>query len=216
MMTLLLLAAGALPQSGLHAADLPDRQIRVGDIASAPGYEGLVIGALPQGVDSVVIDEAAARRLLRNRLPQRQFALNFKDRMAVRQSAADPANDRRCLRAASDLAVGEAVVSDNTQPTPCTGGRPVAGLGYDQARGLAFARQPIPSGAYLGPLRLKDSLPVPAGQPMTLRFAAGPVVVERAVVTLQPGVAGKRMFVKTEDNEVISAMVAAEDEGANP
>lgn len=112
--------------------------------------------------------------------------------------------------------MGEPVVSDNTQPTPCVGGRPVAGLGYDQARGLAFARQPIPSGGYLGPLRLKDSLPVPAGQPMTLRFAAGPVVVERAVVTLQPGVAGKRIYVKTDDNEVISAMVAAEDEGANP
>ena len=43
---------------------------------------------------------------------------------------------------------------------------------------------------------------------MLLRTTVGPVTVERAVTSLQPGRHGKRLFVRTDDGKLLASTLA--------
>lgn len=213
MFALLLLAAG-VPEAMSDEIVLADRNIRVGDIARAPGFESEVVGVLPQQSTLVELDEGNARRMLRNRFPALQFALRFEGRVRLSHPSLSQVRKGNCFAASADLAVGETITPSNVVEIECPSERAVAALGYDAASGSPYARGPIPSGTNLGALRLNAVDVVPEGKAMTLRFAAGPVIVERDVVSLQPGVPGGRVFVKTEDGEVISTQLSLGETGA--
>lgn len=71
----------------------------------------------------------------------------------------------------------------------------------------------IRSAAMAAPARPKPYVPetptVERGQKLTLRSAAGPVVIERPVIALQSASqSDKRLFVRTADGDVISAPLA--------
>ena len=68
-----MIAASAAMQAG--EIELPDHNIRVGDIANASGYEDQVIGVLPDRAAEVELDETTARQLLRNRFPSLRYVL---------------------------------------------------------------------------------------------------------------------------------------------
>lgn len=198
------------PVAAEHA--LPDRYIRVGDLAVAPGHEAVVIGRLPSGRDAVLVDRDDARRMVRNRLPSLAFALRYDSPVNLVHQRAEAGPSGACLATREDLAPGQPVLAENVEAIPCSGRPVAAGLGYDADRATPVARLPIPAGSYLGPLRVRRSAPVASGQAMSLRFVSGPVVVEREVVALQPGFPGSNAFVRTAEGEVISARVAADDE----
>lgn len=73
-----------------------------------------------------------------------------------------------------------------------------------------------------GPVRILLSPPPPirrawrraptiaAGTPLTLRSVAGPVAIERPVTTLQPGRAGRSVFVRDGQGQVFAAPLAME------
>jgi hypothetical protein len=215
MMSLLLLGAtvSALPTSEVV---LKDRSIKVGDVAITEGYDQDVIGQLPARTDVIELDEASAERLLRNRFPSLAFRLRFRDR--VRLSAPSGAPDVRtgsCLAASVDVQPHEPITLSNTLEVACGAGPVPKVLGYDAETRSTFARAFIPAGTVLGAPRLHEVQNVPEGQAMTLRFVSGPVVIEREVVTLQPGMPGDRVFAVTGDGKVVTAPLA-QDEKEDP
>ena len=211
-MSWLMLAAGAAmsPVTAEHA--LPDRYIRVGDLAVAPGHETIVIGRLPSGRDAVLVGQDDARRMVRNRLPALAFALRYDSPVSLVHQRAETAAPLACMATREDLAPGQPILAENVEAIPCSRRAVAPGLGYDADRSTPVARAPIPAGSYLGPLRVPKTAPVASGQAMSLRFVSGPVVVEREVVALQPGFPGSNAFVRTAEGEVISARVARDDE----
>lgn len=214
MFALLLLTAG-VPEAMSEEIVLADRNIHVGDIARAPGFESEVVGVLSQHSTLVELDECSARRMLRNRFPALEFVLRFDGRVRLSHPSPSQVRGGSCFGASVDLAIGETITASNVVEIECPSERTVAALGYDAASGSPYARGFIPAGTNLGALRLNGVEVVPEGKAMTLRFAAGPIIVERDVASLQPGVPGGRVFVKTEDGKVISARLSPGETGAS-
>ncbi|MGQ7829970.1 hypothetical protein [Altererythrobacter sp. Z27] len=214
MLALFLLTAG-LPAATSDEIVLPDRYIRVGDVAQAPGYESEVLGMLSQQRTSLELDEGTVRRMLRNRFPALQFVLRFNGRVRLSRPALRTVHRGNCYAALIDLPAGEPITISNAAAVECPSGKVAAALGYDAASSSTFAREFIPAGANLGALRLNQGEVVPEGKAITLRYAAGPVIVERKVTMLQPGVRGGRVFVKTDDGEVITTRLSLEQTGAS-
>lgn len=212
MLPILLLAADA-PEIEAHDVALADRTIRVGDVAIADGYEQGAIGQLPVRTNVVELDEASAERLLRNRYPGLVYRLRFKGSIRLSAPQIVPVHGANsCLSAAVDLQAGQPITRLNTSAVNC-GTAPVPKvLRYDADAGSAFARIFIPAGTPLGAPPIQEVSVVPAGQRMTLRFMSGPVIIEREVVTLQPGHPGDHVFAATEDGEVITSRLAPDSE----
>ena len=94
---------------------------------------------------------------------------------------------------------------------PCEAA-PIRGLvSFDRRSGVARALSALPAGTPLGRLSVAEAPAVGAGDKLTLVSTVGPVRIQRAVVALQPGRNGGRVFVKAADGEVLSAPVAAEE-----
>lgn len=185
---------------------LPDRSIRAGDLATVPGHERTVVGTLPAGSDSVVVSPHAARRLVANRLPGARFALRHSgDLRFTAPAAARP--KRSCFRTAADVRPGEVLRAELVEAAECSDEPVAAGLAFDRARAAPVARDGIAAGTYLGAVRPVPDDRVAAGTRMAFVTGEGPVIVEREVMTLQPGRAGGRIFARTSDGEVIAAPV---------
>lgn len=116
-----------------------------------------------------------------------------------------PASDR-CVVTLRDLDAGEHVTLDAVRHVPCRGNNiPKEHVSFDRSTRSAIVPRSIPVGTYLGQLWPHKTPILPKGSRMTLRAMSGPAIVEREVVTLQPGRSGERIFVRDDNGNVFAA-----------
>ncbi|WP_280279766.1 hypothetical protein [Sphingomonas sp. CBMAI 2297] len=189
-------------------------QLRVGDLVAARDgalparIADLVVARLPRGASALVLPARDLAALVRRRVPGLRVAAPAGETVRIRAAfAAAPARSHGgCFAAAAAIPAGAAVTAGDVIATACRDARPAA-LRYDRG-GLAVARAALPAGAYLGRLAALPRDAIGKGTPLTLRSAAGPVTVERAVTTMQSGRSGGRLFVRDAQGKVFAAPLA--------
>lgn len=198
-------SVAAQPEAPMRV-ELRDELLRAGDLATGVGDSQMVVARLPDGTPAVVLSEDDRRALLRARLPGASFRLRASGPVEFVGGISERAvNEAACFAARADIAAGSFIDQSEVAPVPCERTRPHAGLGYDASARAPLARGAIPAGAYLGPVRAVASDPVAAGETLVLRSAIGPVMVERTVTSMEAARRGGRIFVRTEDGELVSA-----------
>lgn len=222
VLSLLLAAAGASVTVGLVPAAevaLPDRRIRLGDVADlsrlAPAERRRlaprVIAAIPAGRSRIALTREALRGLVRRSVPG--LALRAEANEApLTFTVAEPALDRlagTCAELARPVAAGAAIAGDDLVPVQCRGAAASAELRFDRLNRIVRAAGPLSAGAYLGRISAGSAPAVDKGGKLRLVATSGPVRVSREVVAMQPGRAGGRLFVRDSEGNVTSAPLAS-------
>lgn len=192
-------------------------QLRIGDLVTARGgalparIADLVAARLPHGATALVLPARDVAALVRRRVPGLRVSAPAGEMIRIRATiAALPARiGGGCFAAAAALPAGAAVKTGDVVAAECRGTLPAA-VRYDRD-GLAVTRAALPAGAYLGRLATLPRDAIGKGTPLTLRSAAGPVTVERAVTTMQSGRSGARLFVRDGEGKVFAAPLALVD-----
>ncbi len=222
LLSFLLAATGASAAVGLTPAStvvLPDRRIRLGDVADlgrlAPSERRrlapLVIAAIPAGRSRIVLTRQALLGLVRRSVPGLALRADSNG-STLTFTVARPAEDRparACAELARPLEAGAAVSDGDLAPVPCRGEAAAAELRFDRRDRVVRANGPLAAGAYLGRISTGAAPVVDKGDKLSLVATAGPVRVIRQVVAMQPGRAGGRLFVRDSEGNVTSAPLAA-------
>ena len=203
-----LLAASTAAVAQESVISLDTRTIHAGDLAQIPGYSDIELGKVPAGLKTAVIDIATAKRLIENRLPGIPFQLRFEGEITLSVPIPKSHGGTACYRARHDLAPGDILSGDAVVRTECGPEKITRALGYDRERRVPFAHDTIATGEFLGAVRPAMTDVLAHGQRLTFVTGEGEVVVQRQVEALQAGRPGRRLFVRTEDGEVIAARLA--------
>jgi flagella basal body P-ring formation protein FlgA len=115
-----------------------------------------------------------------------------------------------CFAAARDLPAGAALTASDLAPVACQTAAKRAPLRYDRDDGVPVTSAAVAAGTYLGHVLPIEDARVARGDTLTLRSSAGPVTIERAVVAMQPGRSGGRVFVRDSEGKVFAAPLAVE------
>lgn len=185
--------------------------LRIADIAIAAPGEDRVIARLPSRPDGILLSEEQRESLLRGRVPGNRFRLRHQGTLWIERGANQGPAYRLggpCYSARINLPAGNYLDRDAVAASECQPAAAERRLGYDADAHAVVVRRDIPAGTYLGRLRLDARAPVAAGEAMMLRTSVGPVIVERTVTSLQPGRAGRRLFVRTDDGKLLASTLA--------
>jgi hypothetical protein len=225
LLSLLLAAAGATVTVGLIPAAevaLPDRKIRLGDVADlsalAPSERvrlaPRVLAVIPAGRTGITLSREALGALVRRSVP----GLGVRSEadaapLAFRVAAGTDERPRAaCAELARPLATGAPLSDGDLTPVDCREAEP-AGLRFDRLDRVARADRDLAAGTYLGRISAAPAVAVDKGAKLTLVATAGPVRVSREVVALQAGRPGGRLFVRDAEGNVTSAPLAVQDGG---
>lgn len=115
-----------------------------------------------------------------------------------------------CRFTARPIGAGEAITAQDTAAGPCSDRLAPRRLRYDAAARVARAAVDLASGEELGHVFLPQRPAVLPGEPILLTAAVGPVTIARTVTALQPGRAGRRLFVRDEAGKVFSVPAPTE------
>lgn len=163
---------------------------------------------IPVSRSAVSLTPADQHRLLARRLPGRAFRLRNNEGIRFSVRRADRVGHHACFELNQPVAGGEWVGRDQVRPAICDSGRGVEALAFDRSGHVPVARSALDAGAYLGALDIPLTPPLPAGTQMTLRTRVGPVTIDRVASLAQPGVPGRKVFVRLSDGKVIAARLA--------
>jgi hypothetical protein len=145
---------------------------------------------------------------LRSRLPAGSDSLIRFDRVA---SLPTGRANRPCLVAREVIAAGSVVGARQFARSSCPAGVPNF-LRYDAGSGSVRTLHQLEMGDVIPSLSIVERQQVDPGQAVLLRTAVGPIVVERQMRALQPGVPGRKLFAASADGEVVSVPL----EGGRP
>lgn len=224
---LLALAGAPVAVTTPHAeVELRGREIRLGDAAGLGGLAadaraqlaGRVLAKMPVGRSSMTVARAGLAGLIRRNVPG----------LSVMDGGGSPSitfylpqplgeagrSSTGCVRLTRSLAAEEPIGRDDLVAVPCGDAQPSGLVRLDPRNGVARAMSSLEQGAYLGRLTVPPAPAVDAGKRLTLVANVGPVRVEREVVALQAGREGKRLFVRDEEGQVSSALLAPVSEDA--
>lgn len=200
---LMALAAGL---TLVPAVTVDARSVTAGDLVRTAGGARLggaaaarVVLRLPAGQRRMTLPAPTAAALVRRAgvIAGGTGAVSITLR-AVRRDA------EGCWASTRALGPGEPVTVRDVVPAPC--GDEAAAIGVES--GAPVVRQAVAAGASLGRLVPAPAGRVAPGTGLTLRSVAGPVVIERAVTTMQPGRSGRRVFVRDGEGQVFAAPLA--------
>lgn len=207
-------SGSAAPTASIFARD---GQVMASQVATVPSHRDAVVATLPEAAAEVALSEAIRLDLIRNRYPGARYELRHHGPLRVVREAsvavAVVVAVAGCAAARTSISAGAYLSGDDLARARCQ--REAAGgwLGYDVGARSFFARRPIPAGTYLGRVTARPRPPsATEGAALVYRTSEGPVVVEREVVALQSGRAGRPVFVRTEEGKVLSATLAGAEE----
>ena len=197
------------------AVTVETREVRVRDLVVADGTldlatADLVVLRLAADRARTALSAATVAALLRRRAPGLTVRADEGAEVTIaRRAASPPRPTAPCFATRRALAAGNPIASGDVVAAPCSDGTPRA-VRYDRRTGSTLAAHALPEGAALGALALAPYRVIAPGTPLTLRSIAGPVTIERAVTTLQPGRSGGRVFVRDADGAVLSVALELE------
>jgi hypothetical protein len=221
LLSILLAAAGASATVGLVPAAevaLPDRRIRLGDVAELGGLAPAerqrlaprVIALVPAGRSRIVLTREALRGLVRRSVPGLAVRAEAEE-SSLTFTVAQPLEGRpppTCAEVARPVSAGAPVSGEDLVPAPCRATAASVQLRFDRANRIVRASGPLAVGDYLGRISVGSALPVDKGDKLSLVASSGPVRVSREVVAMQAGRAGGRLFVRDSEGNVTSAPLA--------
>jgi hypothetical protein len=216
----LLFAAVGLPTAQLLPSQnisLSERTIRLGDVAragdlSAASWAILAerpIARIPRNRTSFTISREGVAALVRRTIPG--LAL---DGRALPETITFQLRERSiftappCYGLSRAVAAGSLIEQDDIGPTPCAPDQTASRVRYDRSVAALRAVVDLPEGSLLGRVVLPSESRIERGTGLTLVATIGPVRVEREVVAVQDGRAGRSMFVRDADGQVISGSFA--------
>lgn len=216
-MVAFVLAAALAGGSPLVLTDRPEiavsrPTVTLADVARTSGAKGLgrlatvEIAHLPIGRDRLSLSRRAIAVLVRRAVPG--IAVGQGDDRIVTFTLIGAGQVRAgpCLVTNTPLAAGSAITRDTVGRGPCSA--VAADVRYDASRRTLVARRDLPAGSALGSLVAGEAETVARGDVLTLVSRSGPVTVERPVTALQPGRAGRRVFVRDRAGQVFAVPVA--------
>ena len=118
--------------------------------------------------------------------------------------AAPSAHAGHCLKALAPLLQGAAPLSANFTATDCAGPTVAAAFRHDAARGVTLAARNISADEIVPAYPEYGADIVMPGQVLHLVVRSGAARIERQVEALQPARPGQRLFVRSQDGEIIS------------
>lgn len=218
MVAALLLIASSVALRPDVTVEVNGSAISLADVASLermdPGARnrlaGRVLARLPDGRHSVTLSRPALAALIRRSLPGISVASVDGGPITLRRAAPAAATEPagHCLVLVNPVAAGALLSAADAAPAPCPRIPPAAALGYQRQNRAVRAETDLAAGTPLGRIRLPASPGVAAGERLMLTSTAGPVRIRREVTALQPGRGGGRLFVRTDDGEILAAPVA--------
>ncbi len=183
----------------LHVRDVVD----LGALTPAVGAKvgSRVIARLPAQTE-VVFTRTGVAALVRRAVPGLRLQKAGPGSLTVlRADRAALHHDKRCYSLAYDLEPGTALDKNALATSACAASQDRA-LGYDRMRGRVIARERLTAGTPVGRIFLPAEPSIGAGDKLSLTSAIGPVVIERAVVAMQPGRSGRKVFVKDDQGHI--------------
>lgn len=206
------IGAAPPPSPAEAAITVVEGRILARDIARESPDGSAVVASLPRGMHRIELTEERRRALLRNRFPGGRYALLHRGTLAIEREAGtdQAAAPGTCFAARADIAAGSAIVRNALEQVSCSRDAAGAWLTHDARSRTLFARADIPAGTYLGRIRPGAAAGVAAGARLVFRSSEGPVTIEREATALQPARAGRPLFARTEDGEVLRSKLAEE------
>ena len=197
--------------------ELGSRAVRLADVAVLEGgakaerrrLGAQIVASVPRRRSGILLSRAALADLVRRQSGAPAVAegegmlrLRYRPAVATRQGG--------CWATQAPLAVGEPITGASVAPAPCGGASTSDLLRFDRSSGLVRAAVNLPAGTHIGRMAPPAEGLVERGASMALVSTSGPVTLSRSVTALQPGRAGRPLFVRDEDGNVLSVAVAAE------
>ncbi len=198
------------------------------DVATIPSalrgrVAGVQIARLPSHGGSFEFSAKQLAELVRRRVPTLHIAYSDDARRTVRISMPEHRYTRndRCYSLVVAVKGGSIIQHDDVTRGACDAQANQRALYFDRTHKVVRASADLSAGTFLGSIALPKARMVDAGEELVFRFSQGPVVVERAVRTVQSGKSGKNVFVQAKDGKVFSAAYHArdnrqDDTGAQP
>jgi len=203
-------SGSAEPSASITA---PGGQVRASQIAMLPAARDTIVATLPEGAGEVTMTADARLALIRNRYPGAAYRLRHDGPVRVLREAVAPETSAECAASRAEIPAGAYLSEDDLAPVRCQDGATGGWLGYDPAARGFFARVALRAGTYLGRVPVNPQPSATEGRQLVYRTSEGPVMVEREVVALQSGRAGRPVFVRTEEGKVLAATVAGAEDG---
>ena len=118
------------------------------------------------------------------------------------------AGDTGCVRTVRAITAGSSPAPGDFAPALACRRSAHPNFRYDAVSGAAVATRDLAVGELLPSVAAAVQVVARKGQDLRLRERIGTVTVERGVTAAQAGRAGQRIFVRTADGAVFSAMIA--------
>jgi len=112
--------------------------------------------------------------------------------------------EAHCLEARAPLAAGAIPASANFMPVACPAGGMASAFRYDRTHGCTHAARTIAAGEIVPAYPEFERNMIEPGQSLRLVVSDGPVRIERTVEAMQAAKSGEKLFVKTDDGQILS------------
>jgi hypothetical protein len=206
------------PQTSLVSLDT--RNITLGDIASTNGTAAdpaWVLSRIQDGRSEILLSTERRAQLDRRRLPGLALPLLHEGPVRFRfdpeVSPEKLPDEGICYVLNRPAARGTFLSGADLVEGSCAYGDMLPAVAFDHAAGALRSADDLPAGTPFGRMRLPEMEIVQPGVQMQLVVREGPVTVSREVETLQPGLPGRRVFVRTIDGDTFSAPLLPLGEG---
>lgn len=211
--TLLLVLAPSASVVAGDRVELATREVRLVDIAEWQGpaeLGALVIARLPEGRASVLLSRAELAGLIRRSIPGIEVTVGTAGSILL-EGPAKAGDSRRCLEMMVSKAAGETLVAGDAISAACPDAMPGPAVRFDDRASANVAIRPIEAGTVIPDARLAEAPALRRGSPLSLASTVGPVTIERPVTLAQDARArDRRVFVRTNDGEILAAAINAE------
>jgi hypothetical protein len=184
----------------------------VADLSSLPDAlrqraAPLVLGRFRQGRAAQSISVSALFARARTLMPELSLWLppEGKGRVSLQRDTSEQGDKMLpCFKAETALAAGVPVSARNFRADRCNAPLPASAFRYDRARQAVLTTRALLPGEPVRRFTDAQDASVNPGDQMILTVGIGPVRVQRQVEALQHARAGQKLFVKTQDGEIMA------------
>ncbi len=175
-----------------------------------------VIAEFPHSDRQIKVSSLSVERWARAAMPKmkfhsgevRDFSVGF-----VGDARAGKMTDQQnqiCFKTIAEISQHEIIEQGQLAATHCQRASTNFPVYFDRKNKLIRASSNLPSGTFLGRLRGHPSKVTDKGSELLFHAKAALVHITRKVEALQPAIAGKRVFVRSQDDKIFSTIYQSE------